>query len=409
MISPEWLSDEPWLRWRDEWSLEEDVCYLNHGSFGPSPRCVQEARRRWTQKLESQPMDFFLRQLETHLDEATERLGELIGASPEDLLFVDNATFGMNIVAASVDLGLGDEVLLTDHEYGAVQRIWRQTAQRAGAEVIIANLPLPVTSSAELVDQLFAHASEKTKLIVVSHVTSPTALVLPVAEICRRARARRIPVCIDGPHAIAMVPLNLQSLDCDYYVASCHKWLSAPFGSGFLYAAKRRQASLKPSITSWGGSLEGRPPSWKDEFRWIGTRDPSAFLAVPAAVDFLHDSGLEDFRHRTHALAGYAREQIMNLTGITPPWPDSMEWYGSMIALPLPKAPEAPPAGVQRDPLQHTLWHSDRIEVPIIHWRGHRLLRVSCHLYNTQADIDLMVSALKRRLAEERGMLSEEP
>ena len=297
----------------------------------------------------------------------------------------------------------GDEVLLTDHEYGAVQRIWRHAANRAGAELVTANLPFPVTSASELVDQLFAQVTERTKLIVVSHITSPTALILPVAEICRRARARRVPVCVDGPHAVAMVPLHLQTMDPDYYVASCHKWLSAPFGSGFLYAAKRRQSSMQPCVTSWGGSLEGRPSSWKDEFRWIGTRDPSAFLSVPAAIDFLEDSGLEDFRHRTHALAGYAREQVMNLTELAPPWPDDLAWYGSMIALPLPKAPEAPPAGVQRDPLQHALWKRHQIEVPIIHWRGHRFLRVSCHLYNTQTDIDRMVAALKELLAEERA------
>lgn len=407
MISPEWLIDEPWLRWRDEWSLDEEVTYLNHGSFGPSPRCVQEAKRHWTERLESQPMDFFLRQLETHLDQATERLGELVGAAPEDLLFVDNATFGMNIVAASVALEPDDEVLLTDHEYGAVQRIWRHAAERSGAKVVIANLPFPITTAREIVDHAFAHVTERTKLIVVSHVTSPTALTLPVTEICRKSRARKVPVCVDGPHAVAMLPIHLQAMDCDYYVASCHKWLSAPFGSGFLYAAKRRQSLLKPCITSWGGSLEGRPASWKDEFRWIGTRDPSAFLSIPAAIDFLEDMGIEDFRHRTHALAGYAREQVTALTGLVPPWPDTMEWYGPMIALPLPKAPEAPPAGVQRDPLQHTLWHKHRIEVPIIHWKGHRLLRVSCYLYNTQSDIDRLVNALKQELTEERNRTKE--
>ncbi|MCA9072159.1 MAG: aminotransferase class V-fold PLP-dependent enzyme, partial [Planctomycetaceae bacterium] len=401
MTSSEWLSDEPWLRWRDEWSLEEDTIYLNHGSFGPSPRCVQEARRQWSQKLEAQPMNFFLRQLESHLDEATAQLGDFVGAAAEDLLFVDNATFGMNIVAASVSLEPGDEVLLTDHEYGAVQRIWRETAKRAGAEVVIASLPFPITSAGEVVDHLFSHVTERTKLIVVSHITSPTAVIFPVAEICKKARGRRVPVCIDGPHAIAMVPLHLQNLDCDYYVASCHKWLSAPFGSGFLYVAKRRQSSMKPCITSWGGSLEGRPSSWQDEFRWIGTRDPAAFLSIPAAIDFLHDSGLEDFRHRTHALASYTRERLIDLTGLTPPWPDDRNWYGSMISLPLPHAPNAPPAGVQRDPLQHDLWKRHRIEIPIIHWHGHRFLRVSCHLYNTQAEIDRMIDALKEMLAEE--------
>lgn len=402
MNSSEWLADEPWLRWRDEWSLDEDVTYLNHGSFGPSPLCVQEARRRWSQRLESQPMNFFLRELESQRDHATERLGEFVGADPEDLIFVDNATFGMNIVAASLPLEAGDEILVTDHEYGAVSRIWRERAKQAGAEVVTANLPFPIRSASDLVDHFFTYVTERTRLIVVSHITSPTAVILPVAEICRRARNRKVPVCIDGPHAVAMVRLNLQNLDCDYYAASCHKWLSAPFGSGFLYVAKRRQASVRPGITSWGGSLEGRPHSWKDEFNWIGTRDPAAFLSIPAAIDFLHDSGLEDFRRRTHALAEYAREQLVKLTGLEPPWPDSPEWYGSMIACPLPKAPNDAPAGVQRDPLQHTMWHRHRIEVPIIHWRGNRFLRVSCHLYNSKADIDFLISALKEMLAEEQ-------
>lgn len=403
MNSPDWLSDEPWLRWRDEWLLDEDVTYLNHGSFGPSPRSVREARRRWMERLESQPMNFFVRELETELDRAAEKLGEFIGADASDLLFVDNATFGMNIVAASLPLEAGDEVLLTDHEYGAVSRIWRETAKRAGAEVVTANLPFPITSADELVDQFFANVTSRTKLIVISHITSPTAVILPVQEICRRAKARGIPVCIDGPHAVAMIRLNLESLDCDYYTASCHKWLSAPFGSGFLYVSKRRQAAVKPCIISWGGSLEGRPKSWKDEFNWVGTRDPGAFLSIPSAIEFLQDSGLEDFRRRSHALAEYARERVMELTGLTPPWPNSPEWFGSMIALPLPSSPHAPPNGVLRDPLQHAMWHRHRIEVPITHWRGNRFLRVSCHLYNTKADIDHMAQRLEEMLAEEQG------
>ena len=398
MTFSEWLPDDAWLRWREEWSLEDDVVYLNHGSFGPSPRCVQEARRQWSQRLESQPMDFFLRQLETHLDAATSQLGEFLGADPEDLVFLDNATFGMNVVAASVKLGPEDEVLLTDHEYGAVQRIWRMATNRAGAKLTVATLPLPLTSATEVVEELFRQVTERTKLIVVSHVTSPTAVIFPVAEICRRARARKIEVCIDGPHALAMLPVNLRKLDCDYYAASCHKWLSAPFGSGFLYVAKRRQASIAPSVVSWGGSLAGRPGTWKDEYQWIGTRDPAAFLAVPAAIDFLKDSGIEDFRHRTHALAAYARERIVELTGLTPPWPDDPAWYASMVAVPLPLAADQPPAGVQRDPLQHRLWERHRLEVPIIHWRGHRLLRTSCHLYNTKAEIDFLVDVLREEL-----------
>jgi len=237
--------------------------------------------------------------------------------------------------------------------------------------------------------------TEKTKLIVVSHVTSPTAVILPVENICREAKRRKIPVCIDGPHAVAMIPLDLKKLDCDYYAASCHKWLSAPFGSGFLYVAPRRQHQLKPVVTSWGGSLGGRPKNWKDEFTWSGTRNPASYLSIPSAIEFLESYGMNAFRERTHQLAQYGCEQITNLTGMEAFIPDSPEWYGSMITLPIPASDQPPPEGGKRDPLQNALWERYKIEVPIIHWKGRRFIRVSCHLYNTKADIDKLLNALE--------------
>ncbi|MCX7421596.1 MAG: aminotransferase class V-fold PLP-dependent enzyme [Planctomycetia bacterium] len=382
----------------NEWSIPAGVTYLNHGSFGPSPRCVRDARHAWSERLESQPMDFYLRQMETALDEAAEKLGKFIGTNGNDLLFCDNATVAMNIVAESVSATLkpGDEILFTDQEYGAVMRIWRRAAERVGARIVIQPMPRPVANADEQVAAVMNAVTERTKLIIVSHITSPTAVIFPVEAVCREATKRGVPVCIDGPHALAMMPLNLKKLGCDFYCASGHKWLSAPFGSGFLYVAKKRQQQLTPPVMSWGGSLSGRSAHWQDEFRWLGTRDPAAFLAIPTAIEFLERFGVEEFRQQTHELAQYARQRIVELTGLEPPTPDSREWYGSMIALPLPSTGEPAPRQGIRDQLQNPLWGKFGIEVPIVHWRGERLLRVSCYLYNTRAHIDLLCDALKQ-------------
>jgi isopenicillin-N epimerase len=209
---------------------------------------------------------------------------------------------------------------------------------------------------------------------------------MPVEAICRQARALGIPVAIDGPHAVAMRPLDIAALGCDYYAASCHKWLCAPFGAGFLYVHPRNQARIEPLVTSWGTTARGGPKRWIDEFTWAGTRDPSAFLAVPAAIDFLESLGIAEFRAHTHALAQLARQQIVALTGLEPLVPDSPDWYGSMIALPLP-AGDAPA-------LQRALWERCAIEIPLVTWQGRRLIRPSCHLYTQPEQIDGLARAL---------------
>lgn len=385
------LQDEPWASLRDLWTLPPGVRYLNHGSFGPAPRPVLQARERWTARLESQPMDFLTRVHDPALAAARRKLGEFMGARGDDLIFVDNATVGMNVVAGSVRLQPGDEVLLNDHEYGAVLRIWQRACRRSGAAVQVAQLPCPLESARQMTDALFARLTPRTRLIVASHVTSPTAIVFPIEEICGRARELGVAICIDGPHAVAMRDVRLAQLDCDYYAASCHKWLCAPFGSGFLYVHPRAQGALEPVATSWGRPALDEPPSWRDEFTWVGTRDPAAYLATSDAIAFLAGIGLEAFRERTHALAQYAREKIGAWTGLPALVPDDPAWYGSMISLPLPPG-DAPN-------LQRALWERHRIEVPIIDWNGRRLVRPSCHLYTTRADLDALLVALQELTA----------
>lgn len=378
------------------WSLRAGVTYLNHGSFGPSPTCVIAAREAWGRRLEAEPVDFFVRTLEDALETAAESVGRFVGAAGRDLVFVSNATVAMNLVVANVRLQPGDEVLVTNQEYGAVLRIWRQACRRAGAELVVRRLPERLETDEEIAETLLNAVTDRTRLIVVSHVTSPTAAILPVQAICDGAKQRGVPVCVDGPHAPAMVDVNIGRLGCDYYCASLHKWLSAPFGSGFLYVARKRQQAFRPVVTSWGGSLSGRSAGWKDEFHWSGTHDPSPFLAVPTAIEFLESVGVDHFREQTHALAKYARERVVDLTGLEPLVADSPQRYGSMIALPLPPLNGFEGGHGRIDPLQQELWQEQGIEVPIFHWGGRRLLRVSCHLYNTTDDVDRLATALQK-------------
>ncbi len=379
--------DSAWEFWRHQWSLRTDTVYLNHGSFGPPSLPVQGAQQACKARLDSQPMDFFVREYELRWRQARRKLAEFVGSPPEDLVFVENATQAMNVVAHSFPLHTGDEVLLTDHEYGAVERIWRRRCEQTGAILRVANLPQPIESSEQLIAAVVGEITDRTRLLVASHITSPTAVILPVAELCAAARQQGVSTCIDGPHAPAQIAFCLAELGCDFYAASCHKWLSAPFGSGFLYVAPRWQSSIAPPQLSWGLLRPAKPQRWDDEFLWTGTRDPSAYLAVPAAIDFLEQVGMGLFRRRTHWLAQYARRTLTEFATREPLVPDCESWYGSMAHMPLPN--------VNAPQLQQSLWQRYGIEVPIIDWSGSSWIRVSCHLYNRKSDIDLLAAALR--------------
>jgi isopenicillin-N epimerase len=383
--------DQAWAKLRDAWAIRSDTTYLNHGSFGPPPLVVQGARRHWQERLDEQPMDFFVRQLEGLLYGARDKLATFVGTQAENLVLVDNATYGMNVVAASVPLSACDEVILNDHEYGAVKRIWQRACERADAKLRVVELGTRIESSEQVVDALASAFTPRTKLLVVSHITSPTAVTMPVNAICERAERAGVPVCIDGPHAIAQVPLALDDLGCAFYTASCHKWLSAPLGSGFLYVHPSWQSQVEPVVLSWGRIDGDGPKGWADEFVWSGTRDASAFLAIPTAIEFLEAVGLDSFRARMHHLAKYVRGRLTEFSKDQPITPDHPRWYTSMGHAPLPP-------GDARG-LQQALWERHRIEVPIIDFGGRRWIRVSCHLYTQRAELDRLIEALRAELA----------
>lgn len=378
--------DEAWREVRMEWAIRPDTTYLNHGSFGPPPRSVRFVRKKWIDLLDEQPMDFYVRQFEEHILEARKRLARFMGTAPENLVFVENATYGMNVVANSFPLSQGDEVLITNHDYGAVDRIWDRACRRARATKHVTHLAEPIRDPGAIVQQLVDVINEHTKLLVISHITSPTALILPVAEICEAFQKRGISVCIDGPHAPAQLPMSLDQLGCAFYTASLHKWLSAPLGSGFLYVSPYFQNRIEPPIKSWGRLLPAIPERWDEEFTWQGTRDPSPFLSVPTAIEFLEGIGWDQYRGRTFWLAEYAEQQLRERLGTEPIASRDAGFYGSMAHLPLPPG--------DWTHLQQQLWEKEQIEVPIIHFDNRWFVRVSCHLYNTTEQIDLLVRTL---------------
>ena len=380
--------------WRREWTIREDTTYLNHGSFAPTPYSVRQSQLAWQQELTSQPMDFYLRRYEQAWLEARQQLAGFLGCQAENLAYIENATAAMNVVAATVRLTAADEVVLTDHEYGAVARIWQRACHQAGAaDPVTARLPERIESAAQLVDALFAVVTPRTRLLVVSHITSATAVTFPVAEICQQAQARGIAVCIDGPHAPGQVPVALDALGCDFYTASLHKWFSAPLGSGFVYVAPAWHDRVVTPQLSWGRLEPQIPQQWWEEFVWTGTRDPSAYLATTAALELLRRVGLDTFRQQTHELARYARGRLVELTGLEPAIPDHPDWYTAMAHVPLPPG--------DADRLQRALWDQHRIEVPVIAHLGQRAIRVSCHLYNDREQIDYLVDCLRTQLAAE--------
>ncbi len=383
----------------DLWDIEPGSIYLNHGSFGPSPRPVRDAREAWSRKLELQPMKFFCREMEDELDRATETVACFLKTSADRMILIDNATVAMNVVAASTVLGKDDEILLTDHEYGAVKNIWQAKCRPLGAKVISAILPFPPTDD-QVVEAIEKAITERTKLIVVSHVTSATACILPVRAICRMAAKKKIPVCVDGPHAIMMLDLNLNDLGCDYYCASGHKWLCGPFGSGFLWVHPRRQHELQTPIVSWGGSIAGRPASWKDRFQWLGTRDPAPLLAMADAVTFFTPERIAEYRRYSHELIAAARSQLLEIPGTGPFCTPEEKDFVSMAAIELPQPPGWKPGyHGHPDDLQVQLRERYGIEVLTGSWSGRRFVRLSAHLYNTPQDLQTCVKAIREAVS----------
>ena len=378
---------------RRDFLLDPDVAFLNHGSFGACPRPVFERYQHWQRELEREPVDFIQRRLPDLLADARAELARYLGAAPADLAFVANATTGVNVAARALDLGPGDEVLTTDLEYGACDLAWEWLCRRTGARYVRATIPLPLDGPAAVTEALFAGATERTRVVYISHVTSATALVLPVEEIVARARELGLITIVDGAHAPAQVPLHVDALGADFYAGNAHKWLMAPKGAGFLHARPEWHERLDAPIVSWGYE-EGH--SFSERIELQGTRDCAAWLAVPDAIRYQAERDWDDARARCHRLVCEARRALCELLGTEPLAPEEMLAQMATVELPRPD-PE----------LSDRLFRNHRVEAPTMR-PGDSRLRVSVAAYTTEAEIERLLVACVRELDAEHREQDEQ-
>jgi isopenicillin-N epimerase len=383
--------------WRSLWSLDRDITFLNHGSFGACPIAILEYQQTLRAQMEAEPVRFFAMELEPMLDRARQVLADFVGAAAEGLVFVPNATTGVNTVLRSLSLQPGDELLTTNHEYNASRNALDFAAQRSGAKVVVVEVPFPIEDPGQVVEAVLAGVSEQTRLVLVDHISSQTGLIFPLQELIEALTQRGVEVLVDGAHAPGMVPLNLRELGATYYTGNCHKWMCSPKGAAFLAIAADKCAQLRPLVISHGANAVRSDRSrFFLEFDWTGTADPTPYLCVPETIRYMGSllpGGWTELmasnRQKGLAARGFLCEAL-KCDPLCPP-----EMIGAMAVLSLPSGCV--------ESLKNELFERFRVEVPIIPWVGlsDRLIRISAQLYNTLTDYDVLARALVTLLAEE--------
>ena len=389
------------------WLLDPEITFLSHGAFGACPRPVLEFQNEWRARVERGPVHFLVREMEAPMDAARAALAQFVGSETDDLVFVPNATTGVNTVLRSLRFVPGDELLTTNHEYNACRNALDFVAERSGARVIVAEIPFPLANSEQITAPILERVTPRTRLVLIDHVTSQTGLVLPLAKLINELNSRGVDTLVDGAHAPGMIPLNLKQLQAAYYTGNCHKWLCAPKGTAFLSVRRDKQKIIRPLTISHGANSRRTDRSrFLIEFGWTGTTDPSSFLSVPEAIRFMGSllpGGWPEAMARNRALALAARKILSETLGIEEPCPS--EFIGSVAAMPLPEAPAdaGPRLPWNEYPLQDRLRTRHRIEVPIIPWPAapKRVIRISAQLYNSLPQYEQLADALKRELREE--------
>lgn len=378
---------------REHFLLDPDTVFLNHGSFGATPAPVLAAQQQWQREMERNPVEFLGRRSTQLLATARAQLAAYLGARSEDMVFVPNATTGVNTVARSLALQPGDEILTTDHEYGACDATWQFVCQHTGAQMRRVTVPLPFEPEA-WAPRLLAAVGPRTRLIYASHVTSTTALVFDVATLCAGARALGVRTLIDGAHAPGLVPLHLQSLGADFYTGNCHKWMCAPKGSAFLHVRPEHQTDIDAPVVSWGYVANSAGHTGFDAYtghtllerrlQWQGTRDLAAFLSVPAAMDFQAQHGWPQRREQCRDMALATLRVACVRSGLAALAPDAA--YTQMVPIPV-RTRDA-------EGLRRQLFDEHRIEVPVTQHGEHTFVRVSVQVYNSQAELDKLLEVL---------------
>ncbi|MCH2106284.1 MAG: aminotransferase class V-fold PLP-dependent enzyme [Planctomycetes bacterium] len=379
------------------WDLDPAVVFLNHGSYGACPRVVLEEQARLRARIEAEPVRFFVEDIERELDAVRVRLGEFLGADPEDLAFVTNATGGVNTVLRSLDLGPTDELLVTDHEYNACRNALDFVAARSGAAVVVAHVPFPLSDPEEVVEALLAKVTDRTRLALVDHITSATGAVMPIEAIVSRLNERGVDTLVDGAHCPGQLDLNLDELGAAYYSGNCHKWLCTPKGSAVIHVRRDRQDKIRPLSISHGANSPRRDRSrFRLEADWTGTQDPTPILCIPAAIDAmgaLYPGGWSELREKNRALALAGRATILSALGQETPCPDEMISHLATVILPEDTTPHE---GLYEDPLQEALIAEHSVQVPVMRWAPlhARYLRISAQAYNSIEQYEHLAKAL---------------
>jgi isopenicillin-N epimerase len=392
---------------KKHWGLNPEIDFLNHGSFGASPIEVLRVQQDWIRQLESDPIEFLApeRSLLPRLDVVRAKVAELVNAPPRDLALVRNATDGVNAVLRSFPFDSGDEVLVTNHGYNACNNAAQYAASRFGAKMVVAEIPFPIRSDTEVLDAVAAKLTNRTRLVLIDHVTSPTGLVMPVREVVGLCRDASVRVMIDGAHAPGMLPVDLGQIGADYYVGNHHKWLCAPKTSGFLYVAPQWQPEVRPTTISHGANNDRMGATrFQAEFNWTGTFDPSPLLSVPAAIDFIGNlypqtpnrTGLETLMINNRSLALAGRDVLMNRLNVGEPAPSEM--IGSLATVPLPHGNRL--SAADADSLRNRLFTDHRIEVPVVRLPdGQTCVRISAQAYNSLDQYERLGAAINESLS----------
>jgi isopenicillin-N epimerase len=381
----------------DLFLLRKDITFLNFGSFGATPAPIFDAYQKWQRVLEAEPVQYIVFDGPGYLQTSREALAKYIGvADKDDLVFVTNPSFAVNMVAKNFPLQPGDQILTTDIEYGACDRTWEYYCAQKGATYVKQKISLPITSKEKFIEEFFAGITPKTKAVFISHITSATALKLPVEEICAMAKQKGLITFVDGAHGPAQTEVNLATLQADFYTGACHKWMMAPKGCSFLYAHKSVQPMCDPLVVSWGyKALKPSHSSFIDYHQMIGTRDFSAFLTVPDCISFMEKYNWADVSKKCHELVLSNAQRFFDLLGSTPISPLTSEWIGQMISIPIKTAdPEL---------LQRTLFTEYQIEVPIMRQGNDVYLRYSINGFNSQSDIDRLYQVISE--LQQKGRL----
>lgn len=365
------------------WLLDRNVCFLNHASFGACPRPVLEIQAKLRSQLENEPLRFFGREWEPLLDDSRNKLASFLGIESQDLVFVPNATTGVNAVLRSLKFSPDDELLTTNHEYNACRNALDFVASCANAKVVVAEVPFPIESPQQIIQAVIEKVSPKTRLVLLDHITSQTGLIFPIQQLVQELKLRGVDVLVDGAHAPGMLPLNLNDIGATYYTGNCHKWLCAPKGAAFLYVKRNKQSQIRPLTISHGANSKLTHKSrYQLEFDWMGTDDPTAYMCVGEAIQFMGSllpGGWDELTQCNHDLVIQGREVICELLNITPPCPKSM--IGSMATLTVPKVLEKH----TYTSLHDELFDKYGIEVQVVPWQGESklLVRISAQIYNS--------------------------